>query len=379
MHLKTFDDMRKTSVFFMLKPADAVYGFIITVFISIIAVAVWAFFAPMDDVVKADVLLRPSTAVSSVKCVTDGQLYSKNFQNDEEVAEGDLLFSLDITVYKTELDACKKELHKNQNDIFINETLLQTMENENLPAIEKNTDAFVKSNAYITEVRRYKAVISHIRNKFELEQSMPDGLKVPQDIEDLQSQLRQNELAFESWKNEQKVAVLETKKSLQSAKNSIESRIAELERVIKNSMLYAPISGRIFETAKLNTGDYLLAGEEVLRIVPQNGEKLKADIYVDSNYIARIKTGNPVKIKFPGLPPSRYGMVETEVSVIPPDATNLNGTAVFVVEAEIESPYLTAKNGQTAKLIPGISAKGRIITERSTVMQMVMRKLDFIN
>ena len=144
-------------------------------------------------------------------------------------------------------------------------------------------------------------------------------------------------------------------------------------------MLYAPISGRIFETAKLNTGDYLLAGEEVLRIVPQNGEKLKADIYVDSNYIARIKTGNPVKIKFPGLPPSRYGMVETEVSVIPPDATNLNGTAVFVVEAEIESPYLTAKNGQTAKLIPGISAKGRIITERSTVMQMVMRKLDFIN
>ena len=47
--------------------------------------------------------------------------------------------------------------------------------------------------------------------------------------------------------------------------------------------------------------------------------------------------------------------------------------------AKIKDPYLKTKTGQTARLIPGITAEGRIITERSTVMQMVLRKLDFIS
>lgn len=379
MYLKTFDDMKKTSVFFMLKPANAIYGFIITICVSIAAIILWAILAPMDDVVKATVLLRPNTAVSSVKCVTSGQIFSKNFENDAEITEGDLLFTLDTTVYETELDAYKKELNKCHQDIYINEVFLKTIETEILPQIDTNSDAFVKANSYITEMQRYQTAITDIQTKLEREQTKPESLKIPQNIIDLQNQLNQNKLSFETWKNNQKITALDLKKNLQSSKNSIESRITELERAIKNSTIYAPINGRIFETTKLNIGDYLLAGEEVLRIVPQDNEKLKADIYVDPSYIARVSIGNPVKIKFPGLPPSRYGMIETEVSIVPPDVTYLNETAIFIVEAEINSPYLTTKNGQTAKLLPGISAEGRIVTDRSTVMQMVLRKLDFIN
>lgn len=212
MYLKTFEDMQKTSVFFMLKPAKAIYGFIITICISIVAILVWAIFAPMDDVVKSTALLRPNTAVSSVKCVTSGQLYSKNFVNDKEVCEGDLLFTLDKTVYETELEAYKKELDKNKNDIFINETFLKTIESETLPQIDKNSDVFVKSNSYITELHRYQTAISDIHTKLEREQNKPESLKIPQNIADLQNQLNQNNLVFESWKNNQKITALDLKK-----------------------------------------------------------------------------------------------------------------------------------------------------------------------
>lgn len=379
MYLKTFDDMQKTSVFFMLKPAKVVYAFIITVCVSIAAILAWAVFAPMDDVVKGTVLLRPCGAVSSIKCITSGQIYSKNFQNDDEVSVGDLLFTLDTTVYQTELETYKKEFLKNQNDIFINEIVLQTIESEQLPQTSKNSAAYVKANSYITELHRYQTIISDVKTKLEREQNKPVSLKIPLNITDLQNQLNQNELAFESWKNGQKLAALDTEKALQSAKNSIVSRITELERAIKNSTIYAPISGRISEVTKLNTGDYIFAGEEILRIIPQNEEKLKAEIYIDPSYIARVKVGNPVKIKFQGLPPSRYGMIETEISIVPPDVTYVNGQPVFIAEAQINSPYLIAKNGQTAKLIPGITAEGRIVTDRSTVMQIILRKLDFMN
>lgn len=379
MYLKTFEDMQKTSVFFMLKPVNAVYGFIVTVCAAIAAALIWAFFAPMDDVVKASVLLRPSKTVSSVKCVTSGQLYSKNFENDDDVIEGQLLFSLDTTVYQAEKESYLIEKEKNKEQFFIYKTLEQTIATDKIEGIAENTDAFLTSKLYLTEKSRYEKILEDSKVKYEREKNAPFELKVPWTIEDLENQYMQTKLTYETWLNNQKIQTKEKIKSLETAEKNINNRITELERTIRNSTIYSPISGRVSEITELNIGDYLLAGEEILRIVPQNEEKLKADIYIDPSYVARVKVGNAVKIKFPGLPPSRYGMIETEVSLVPPDATSLNGSLVFVAEAEIENPYLTAKNGQTARLLPGITAEGRVITDRSTVMQMILRKLDFVN
>ena len=75
-----------------------------------------------------------------------------------------------------------------------------------------------------------------------------------------------------------------------------------------------------------------------------------------------------------------YATTLLTYSVVPPDVTVMTtGQPAFVVEAVIENPYLSTKHGQTARLLPGISAEARIVTDRSTAMQMVLRKLDFIN
>ena len=380
MYLKTFEEMKKTSAFFMLKPVNAVYGFIVTVCIAIAAVTVWACAAPMDDVVKAKVLLRPSRAVSSVRCVTSGELYLKSFHNDETVEKGDLLFALDTTALKTELESYKELQEKNEGDLYVYEKLLQTISSGKITDAEKETDAYRKANAYLLEKSRYETVVEDARIKYERERDAPPALKVPQTAADLENQYRQTKLTYETWQNNQKIQAAEKLDTLKAEKKSIESRIEELERTIKNSTIYAPVEGRISESIKLNTGDYILAGEEVLRIVPQDDETLEAEIYVDPSYVARVKVGNPVKLKFPGLAPSRYGMVETKVSLVPPDVSVMeNGNTAFVVKAVIDNPYLKTKQGQTARLLPGITAEGRILIERCTVMQMIMRKLDFIN
>ena len=379
MYLKTFDDMKKTSAFFMLKPVNAIYGFIITVCFSIFAVIVWALIAPMDYVVKASVLLRPSQAVSSVRCVTSGELSSKNFENDDLVNEGDLLFSLDTSALKTELESYSLSQKKNLENLHVYKTLAMTISTGKVGVPENDTDAFLKSNSYLLEKSRYETVLEDAKVKYEREKDAPSALRIPQNIVDLENQYTQTKLTYETWLSNQNIQTNDKLSSLETERKSIESRISELERAIKNSTIYAPISGRITEIQKMNSGDYILAGEEVLRIVPQDNESLKADIYVDPSYVARVKVGNPVRIKFPGLAPSRYGMVETEVSIVPPDVTLAPaGQAAFLVEAVIENPYLHTKHGQTAKLLPGISAEARIVTDRSTVMQMVLRKLDFI-
>ena len=55
------------------------------------------------------------------------------------------------------------------------------------------------------------------------------------------------------------------------------------------------------------------------------------------------------------------------------------GSPIFIAEAPISEDYLISTDGQVAKLIPGITAEARIITEKSTIMKMILRKLDFIN
>ncbi len=380
MYLKTFEDMKKTSAFFMLKPVNAIYGFIVTVCVAIVAVIIWAVIAPMDDVVKASVLLRPSQAVSSIKCVTSGELAVKNFENDDIVQEGDLLFSLDTTALKTELDSYRLAQKKNLDNLHVYKMLASTISSSKLEVEEDDTDAYLKSKSYLLEKSRYETILEDARVKYKREKEAPEALRVPQTIVDLENQYTQTKLSYETWLSNQSIQTNEKLSALETERKSIESGISELERAIKNSTIYAPISGRISEVTKRNSGDYILSGEEVLRIVPQENEALKADIYVDPSYVARVKVGNPVKIKFPGLAPSRYGMVETKVSLVPPDVTlTPTGEAAFVVEAVIDNPYLHTKQGQTARLLPGITAEGRIVTERSTAMQMVLRKLDFIN
>ncbi len=380
MYLKTFDDMKKTSAFFMLKPVNAIYGFIVTVCLAIVAVIIWACLAPMDDVVKASVLLRPSQAVSSIKCVTSGELSVKNFENDDIVQEGDLLFSLDTTALKTELESYRLAQKKNLENLHVYKILAETISSSKLETEEDDTDAYLKSKSYLLEKSRYETILEDARVKYKREKEAPEALRVPQTIVDLENQYTQTKLSYETWLSNQSIQTNEKVSSLETERKSYESRISELERAIKNSTIYAPISGRISEVTKFNSGDYILAGEEVLKIVPQENEALRADIYVDPSYVARVKVGNPVKIKFPGLAPSRYGMVETEVSLVPPDVTlTATGQAAFVVEAVIVNPYLRTKQGQTARLLPGITAEARIVTERSTAMQMVLRKLDFIN
>jgi hypothetical protein len=107
---------------------------------------------------------------------------------------------------------------------------------------------------------------------------------------------------------------------------------------------------------------------------------LKAEIYVDPAYVALVKTGQNVTLRFPGLPPSSFGKLDTTVTLIPADYTVVeDGQAVFVVEAYIPHPWLDNRRGSRQLLRPGISAEARIVIDQDTILHMVLKKLDFID
>jgi multidrug resistance efflux pump len=369
--------------FFMLRPSRGVSAFIITLVGIVCAAVIWACIMKMDDVVKATALLRPAQAISTIKAISGGEVLEKNYSHDGYVHDGNILLRLDVSADALELDNSKKLMERLENNVLIYDTLLETIrQGVNAAAVKKtnNEEASIRSETYLIEYRRQEGQIAEMQVKLDRERAMPGALAVTQRLEDTARELELAELQFASWKNTRMIETMDALKSLLQNRETLERRISDLDRNIRNATIRAPISGRINEYRQLNRGDAVLPGEEIITIVPDDESSLKAELYVDPAYIAQVKTGQKATLRFPGLPPSKFGKIEAEVNLIPPDFIQGSGSSpVFVVEALIKTPWLTSSGGEKIYLRPGIGAVGRIIVSQDTVMRMILKKLDFIN
>ncbi|MDR1221243.1 MAG: HlyD family secretion protein [Treponema sp.] len=364
----------------MQKPHPATGTFISLMLGIVCGALMWSTLCLMDDIIKVTAFLRPVANISIVKPIIGGELQEKYYDHDSFIYEGDLLLRIDVSSDVIELENSRKLMQRVIRDIDVNQSVLETM-TYNIERVDiLDEEAKVRSAAYLAEYRRQLGQIDIARIKLERERSMPDIMVTQQKVVDLEKEVRQTELGLASWRNYRMIEGIEMIKNLIQNQENLERRIADLERNIKNATLSAPVSGRVSETRKLNIGDYIMAGEEVIRIIPDSAEQLKVELMVDAAYIARVKIGQRATLRFPGLPPSKFGQLEATIHLIPADYTIGNGlTTYFVVEAYITEPYLVSSRGERLLLHPGVSAEGRIITEQDTVIRMLLKKLDFIN
>jgi multidrug resistance efflux pump len=366
--------------FFMLRPSRVGFSFIITVAAILAATFIWALIAKMDDVVKTTVLLRPADTISTIKTLAGGEVQRKNYTHNEFVGEGALLLQLDISSDVLELKNSRELMVRITKNIFVYNSLLATIRSNKNLVSKKDEEAYIHSERYILEYRRQLAQIEDLRIKLEREQNLPETLLVKQRIDDNLRELERSELQFELWKNSQIIDVTTALKDFTYNRETLERRISDLERNIRNATIYAPIAGRINEHRKLNIGDNVVPGEEIVAIIPDGSTELVAELYVEPAYIARVKTGQKATLRFPGLPPSKYGKIEAEIFLIPADFTaGPESTPVFIVQAKITEPWLVSPEGERVDLRAGIGAVGRIIIDQDTVLRMVLKKLDFIN
>jgi multidrug resistance efflux pump len=383
MRFASMSEFHQGYQFFMIRPSRGISAFIVTVTIIIISAIIWACIMKMDDVIKTTALLRPVKNISVVKTFSGGEVQQKNYVHDGYIYEGDVLLQLDITADMLELDNSKKLMERLENNIHIYNTLVETIRHgaSIATAGEMNSEeAYIRSGTYILEHQRQEGQIRELRIKLDREHALPGTLVVKQRLDDMARELEMAELEFASWKNTRMIDALDVLKNLLQNRENLERRMSDLERNIRNATIRAPISGRVNEYRQLNTGDIILPGEELIALIPGDESSLKAELYVDPAYIAQVKVGQKATLRFPGLPPSKFGKIEAVINLVPPDfSQGSNASPIFIVEAVIKNPWLMSSNGEKIYLRPGIGAIGRIIVTQDTVMRMILKKLDFIN
>ena len=74
-------------------------------------------------------------------------------------------------------------------------------------------------------------------------------------------------------------------------------------------MLRAPADGVVLELGQRSIGSVAKEAEPLVTLVPR-GNKIEAEVDVDSADVARLRVGDPVRVKLDALPFQRHGTID---------------------------------------------------------------------
>jgi multidrug resistance efflux pump len=371
-------DYRYGREFFELKIPKVQSYFVFILLAVLLGAFIWCYFGSIDIVVKAEAVLRPSANISTLKNSVTGKIIVKNFSNGQRVQRGDLLWKIDGTAALMEREILEGQLRrglaKAKSFMLVDAAL--TLGDNRIP--ESESDAYARADAYFTALSRLRLSCQKATRELEREKALPQNMRETQKIKDLELDSSIAEAERNSFEAQETLKVKNEIENLDTENEDVRKSLANIEQELSGMSIVAPLDGVIDELKKTNEGDYLFAGEEVVRIIPGGDEVLKAQLSVDSRDIARIAKGMTVNLRFSALPPSEYGQLPGKITQVPADSSSVeNAPAVYVLEASLPTETMASRKGEIIRLKAGMVAEARIIIERKRIFRYILEKLDF--
>jgi HlyD family secretion protein len=159
-------------------------------------------------------------------------------------------------------------------------------------------------------------------------------------------------------------------------------QLASAERRRTLVVLRAPADGVVLELGARSIGSVAKEAEPLVTLVPQ-GNKIEAEVDVDSADVARLRIGDPVRIKFDALPFQRHGTVPgtlrvvTENSFQPdknarPPADKPEGQPAFFRARVALGPPELRDVPRDFRLIPGMTTTAEIVIGKRTIISYLL-------
>jgi hemolysin D len=145
----------------------------------------------------------------------------------------------------------------------------------------------------------------------------------------------------------------------------------QLEALIAQYELKAPIAGIVESLAYRDAGAAVEAPQELLKIVPEN-EKLIAEVWVSNQDIGFLRKNQSVTVKVDTFDFTRYGWIEGKLLTISSDAIEDKDLGlVYKAVIELSKNHLIIDD-QAVNLEPGMSISAEIITGQRTLLSYLL-------
>ncbi len=159
-------------------------------------------------------------------------------------------------------------------------------------------------------------------------------------------------------------------------------QLASAQRRRSLVVLRAPADGVVLELGARSIGSVAKEAEPLVTLVPQ-GNKIEAEVDVESADVARLRIGDPVRVKFDALPFQRHGTLAGEVRVITENSFQADKNAratpdkpdaqpAFFRARVALGPVTLRDVPKDFRLIPGMTTTAEIVVGKRTIISYLL-------
>ncbi len=151
----------------------------------------------------------------------------------------------------------------------------------------------------------------------------------------------------------------------------LQSEISGAELSLRHTTITTPVDGVVTALDVRSPGAVLEAGQTIASVAPA-GARLVVEAQVPNKDIAFIEKGLPVRLKFDAFPFQDYGTLDGTVIEVSPDAqVDKELGSFYKVTIAPRKAEIMAK-GKSMPLRPGLAVTAEIITERKSILSLIL-------
>ncbi len=400
-----------------IRPRALLWG----IFLTVVALLIWAGLAPIDEVARGDGRVIPSTQLQVVQSLDGGVVETLAVQEGELVKKGQLLVSIESTRFDSDFAEQKARELSLMADTFRLRALVQGDEvsfpedfQERAPQlVEVQRSLFESSRNELQEQeaihrqqleqrqadleealsaqRQYQEVLSLASRELELKRpllasgavSEVDLIKLEREISNARGEVAQAEAAI----NRSRSAIREAESKVRETRlvmtnqwrQQLSESISELAAIketmeglqdrVSKTQIVAPVDGTIQRLFVKTVGGVVSPGQDVAEIVPLDDELL-VEARVSPKDIAFIRRGQDAIVKFTAYDFAVFGGLQATVEHISADT---------ITDEDDNTYYLTRLRTETQgfseqlAIIPGMTAQVDILTGEKTVLEYLLK------
>ena len=400
------------------------HSFLVICSISLVILAVWAYFGRIDIVTVAQGVVVPSSKIKTVQHLEGGIIRAINFREGEKVVKGAPLVVLEGTASSADL----KEVDVRLITLRVDLTRLRA-ELDNADSITFEPDLMSKHKDLVAAaIKHFNTRRSHIRNLIssqrqsvtqreeEAKEMQARISKITESLqligeqiviskglmkEDLTNRMAHLELLkerallsgglneaassvkrIEAAKIEAEVRMLtlrdhylaETRSKFDQADSTyreLSQRRKKLKDNLKRTVLRAPVDGLIKYLYHSTIGGIVKPGGTVVDIVPE-GDKLLIEAQLPVQEVIYVASGQIAKVRPLTPDAANFGQLEGRVVHVSPDSIREGDKIPFyLITIELESEFFKSK-GKMYPLLPGIQVTCSIRTGDRSVLEYLI-------
>lgn len=406
---------------------NTVLLFVIIAFIAI--AGYWASVTELDNVTRGDGEITSASQNQLVQAAEGGVIRTRHVEENDVVAEGDLLFEIDPIYAQAELDRTRTRLLALQiredrlnaeisgkeyvaaadhsakaPEIVQSETSLYTsrvtqlnaeitiLQQQRLQRVQElsKSEIRLKTSMEMAELlNRELAVIEPlVREKIapetrllELQRGIQNNIGEQQSAESAilqaKSAISEIELQIENAHQNYRLKSLEEITQIVAEKEQLQQSLPALEDRVSRTVIRAPMDGIINRINFRTSQAYVKQGDVLVEMVP-TGDNLVIQAKILPKDISGIRMNDRVLIRLSAYDSAKYGSVDGHVTRISADAISAQGGeqngSFYMVDVAIDST-VTLKTGEVVDLLPGMTATVDVLSGKRSVLEYFWQPL----